>query len=372
MTATLYESGVEVLSSRKTGEPLLDMVMNDADVQTAQMVNAGRITATPDLVNVLDGRVINKLAVATRECIEYSPGTKPWHSSTEGDCYSFTYALDELGELLGYERRVVFCNGHAFNFYVNRNGDVHMLNGETPHMQIADTAHEHWARRMLMNHHFEAIANQSEPAQWLSLETQWLRFYSEAAQHGQSRKLELPWLNAHLPAMTVMTPEYGLPALRNYSRFNGALNRGDLAATTVAVTRLGEANPQAETRTKINDQMVKLERNVRTWARDPSIPTEAIVECLALFDAMMPVKTKSLSMFMGDSIRDIAQLRNDSELGELSLAYYRDADKRSNNRDDRTLFAKMRRAREAAAGYDGASQQSRFVGKVAFSSLLVV
>lgn len=279
-----------------------------------------------------------EIAEAISECVKYQRGSGYWNSYTRANCIGTTALMTESLERRGIEQRVLYVNHHAFSLVVE-DPKIHMVHVETPELCIRDIAQDSRAEEMLGPRQIAAIISQVEPIGYYSLSTEKL------ASRSFDKDFAPDWLDALYPATAIMEPAAGREALHAYLRLLGGLGSGKIEHVNSALARLKGRNPQAETRPRVSADLHRFRELVGSWSDDPSIPTELLTETILRHEDAMPVKTKSLDIFIGDCLRRAGKTREESELLDRALDSYAQAMGSSKTTSDQTLLGKVRKTR---------------------------
>lgn len=335
---TAPEVSLGAFKHQETGEAL-DALLECESVQLLHKMQPDDTIESSALAELEQTALYDGIE-AVRSCVKYQAGKKPWQEQNRGDCFTFTWLVSDVAAQLGFDSRIAFCNGHAFNLIATPAGGFHMISGETKPMWLFDVLDNAYSRDALPDLSNVFAAPTGEP-HYYSMYTTGLKAYSERIQTRYQR-FQLPWVDDSLPAAAVMDPETGKQALFTYTCLQDALQSRSCDVRTVATTlaALDGVNPQAETRERINDDLKCFKRHVRSWSMDDSVDVAAIMDCVELYTAIMP-DTKSMNIFTADCYRIIGDKRNDLIALEQAEALYVYAAQRTNKTGDMTLLGKM-------------------------------
>ncbi|HIA91733.1 TPA: hypothetical protein EYO12_01275 [Candidatus Saccharibacteria bacterium] len=290
---------------------------------------------------------ITSIAEAVGSCVRFQPDVMPWERKPEGDCFTFTWLIADSLDRCGFDSRIVFSNGHAFNMVLGENNRHHIINGETKAMWLFDDGTpSSVASTMFDYEHLEQQGlREMNDSHGLTVN---FKTY-DAKQHAiqaSGGKLDLPYLGHTLPFATLMTPTYGRQALFTYHYFHEALVSGYFLEVAAAIDGLTAANPYPETRQRLNPDLKKFRTNVKFWAQLPGIENSDLLHTITQYGCAMP-DTKGMRQFLGDCIRDVAQQRQDEQLVELAKSYYHAA--YVSGKYDKTLQGKLKKAERIQA-----------------------
>lgn len=353
---TLASSGSSSLRTWDSGEPVRESLQSDSSYATARLVNSGVVLASGETALELDCQVLAGISAKVRHSIEYRHDVKPWESSTQGDCYSFSWATDELANEAGYDTRIAFCNSHAFNLVVGVSRAVHMIHSELRHMSLFDIANHSWTKEFLSPDSLSQIVNQVEPVLYLPVSTRRLSLLADNYPV-KNELVRLPWLDGEWSVLSSMQPDFAHDALRAYAEFKRSVldDNSSITATTSTLDDLVGHNPQADTNAKNNWVLRTLKRRVGEWSDRQDIGNNDLIGLIATFDSAAPIRNKALSQNIGDMFKRIAKARRSAGMANLALAYYEDADCRSLNPHDTILPAKIAKTEALVLELDGPS-----------------
>lgn len=302
----------------------------------------------PEQLGTLEQAGLRAATVAVRSCIQYDGTIYPWDEQPKGNCFTYTWLLAEIGVELDLVTRVMYCNGHAFNLFGGRSGQLHVVDGMSKHMSFFDIGKESVPNAMFsVRALLSATAGTSAPLEYRALNTSNLKWYSEY-QAMQNKTDQLRWLEADLPAVAIMHPEQGKRALFTYAMFLDALDNHNIGQSLTALRGLLEANPQAETRPKLNPDLNNFKKAIKRWATNPDVPAEMILEAILVYHAVMP-ETKSMCIQTADCLRILGAACSNQEYLEMADNLYGHAAKLSQNHLDPTLAGKKKRNLELIA-----------------------
>ncbi len=281
------------------------------------------------------GDKLMSIAGLVRDCADFEPEARYWHGeTTRADCIGFTYVVDAAVERIGLDSRIAFCNSHAFNLVVDKSTEeIHMVNTESQSLWRTDIARNLTTFGMLAPSEFDDILETDRDISYYSLQTH--RVMVE--QH------RLPWLRNNFPVLAVMQAEIGRRALYSFLHFSTQLSCGSAESIQVSIDNLHGCNPQIETRPRVNGNLRQFIRRIDAWSNDDSMETEQITNTINAYDEIMPYKTKSWSVFIGDCLRRIGAVRAEVPLLDAALDNYRTAQERSRSLDDHTLAGKVQK-----------------------------
>ncbi len=335
----------------ETSEPLSELLK----CESVQLLHKAQSEGLDDIDALAE---LEQLALydgieAVRACVKYEPGKKPWQEQPTGDCFTYTWLISDVATTLGFDNKIAFCNGHAFNLIATPSGKFHMISGETKPMWLFDVLGNVYGKDALPD--LTNLFSAASSLEYYSMYTRGLEAYSERI-HNQGKKLHLPWVGDDLPAAAVMDPDTGKQALFTYTCFQSELycSSPTMRGVRTSLNALRGINPQVETRERINDDLRQFRRLVKAWTNDSSLTDEQIVDCIAKYTAIMP-DTKSMNIFEGDCLRIIGTVRQHVAPLELAAASYQAA-ARKTKKTDTTLLGKINANNQRLNEFNGTSQ----------------